>query len=82
MKTKLKNDLSLLKEMMQDQSSRYKVDPFCSNYEYSTISKINHFGLEGFLQFSNSFGISSSKRYSYFGRYFNAVFFSALRNNS
>ena len=40
MKNKLTNDLSLLEEMIKDQNSKYKVDPFWKNYEYSNVTKI------------------------------------------
>ena len=43
MKNKLTNDLSLLEEMIKDKNSKYKVDPFWKNYEYSNIAKIKHF---------------------------------------
>ena len=79
MKNKLTNDLSLLTEMIKDQNSKYKVDPFWSNYEYSTISKIKHFDLKKFLQFSNSFGVTSSQRYSFFGNYFHKIYFGILK---
>ena len=42
MKNKLTNDLSLLEEMIKDQNSKYKVDPFWKNYEYSNVAKIKH----------------------------------------
>ena len=64
MKNKLTNDLSLLEEMIKDQNSKYTVDPFWKNYEYSNVTKIKHFDLKKFLQFSNSFGVVSSKRYN------------------
>ena len=46
MKNKLTNDLSLLEEMIKDQNSKYKVDPFWKNYEYSNVTKIKHFDLK------------------------------------
>mgnify|MGYP000026438482 CR=1 FL=1 len=49
MKNKLTNDLSLLEEMIKDQNSKYKVDPFWKNYEYSNVAKIKHFDLKKLL---------------------------------
>jgi len=78
MKNKLTNDLSLLEEMIRDQNSKYKVDPFWKNYEYSNVTKIKHFDLKKFLQFSNSFGVSSSTRYTTLGTFFIRVYFGIL----
>ena len=78
MKNKLTNDLSLLEEMIKDQNSKYKVDPFWKNYEYSNIAKIKHFDLKELLQFSNSFGLHSSKRYTTFGNHFIRFYFGIL----
>ena len=78
MKNKLTNDLSLLEEMIKDQNSKYKVDPFWKNYEYSNIAKIKHFDLKELLQFDNSFGLHSSKRYTTFGNYFIRFYFGIL----
>ena len=78
MKNKLTNDLSLLEEMIKDQNSKYKVDPFWKNYEYSNVTKIKHFDLKKLLQFSNSFGATSSKRYTILGTYFIRLYFGIL----
>lgn len=78
MKKKITDDLILLKTMIKDQSKKYKVDPFWSNYEYLTISKIKHLNLEKFLQFTNSFGGITSIRYSFLGNYFIRFYFGIL----
>ena len=78
MKNKLTNDLSILEEMIKDQNSKYKVDPFWKNYEYSNVAKIKHFDLKKFLQLSNSFGVSSSTRYTILGTFFIRVYFGIL----
>ena len=78
MKNKLTNDLSLLEEMIKDQNSKYKVDPFWKKYEYSNIAKIKHFDLKELLQFTNSFGLQSSKRYTTFGNHFIRFYFGIL----
>ena len=70
MKKKIKDDVQLLNEMVKDQESSYKVDPFWENYSYPNITKIKHLNLKNFLQFTNSFGILSSKRYSFLGKFF------------
>ena len=78
MKNKLTNDVSILEEMIKDQNSKYKVDPFWKNYEYSNVAKIKHFDLKKFLQLSNSFGVSSSTRYTILGTFFIRVYFGIL----
>ena len=78
MKNKLTNDLQLLAEMTKDLNSKYKVDPFWKSYEYTNIAKIKHYDLKKLLQFSNSFGVSSSKRYTNLGKYFVRFYFGIL----
>lgn len=78
MKKKIKDDVQLLNEMVKDQESSYKVDPFWENYAYPNITKIKHLNLKNFLQFTNSFGILSSKRYTFLGKFFLRVYFGIL----
>ena len=78
MKNKLTNDVALLAEMIKDQNSKYKVDTFWKSYEYSNVAKIKHYDLKKLLQFSNSFGAVSSKRYTILGTYLIRLYFGIL----